>query len=77
MINTKELEKIIVDKGIKKKYLAKELGLSDGGFWKKLTGRTEFVASETRKLCNILDIDERKMVQIFFSDHGDFKSRKN
>ena len=56
MINTEILNKIINESGLKRSYIAKEIGLSPYGLAKKINGITEFKASEISELCKILHI---------------------
>ena len=65
MTNTLELEIIIKRAGLTKKKVAKILGLSDMGFYKKLNNITEFKASEIALLCETLEI--KHMNEIFFA----------
>lgn len=59
-MNTVLLEQKISDSGLKKKYIAKEMGLTVATFNNKAKGRTEFLGSEINKLCTILKIDNPK-----------------
>lgn len=67
MTNTKLLWIIIQDSGMKFQAIAEKMGLSDFGLRKKVDGATEFKASEIKRLCDILHIDDLQMrEQIFF-----------
>lgn len=57
MTNTVELEIAIVRAGMTKRAVAKKLGLSEMGFYKKVNNITEFKASEISKLVQMLKID--------------------
>ena len=57
MTDTNQIEKLISDKGLKKCYIAEELGLSSYGFMKKVNNVTEFKPSEIVKLCELLGVD--------------------
>lgn len=65
MTNTLELEIAIKRAGITKRNLAKMLGLSEMGLYKKINNITEFKASEIAKLTEILDLQNKD--EIFFS----------
>lgn len=68
MTNTALLEKKIDSSGLKKSYIAKEIGLSAYGLALKIRNTHEFKASEIEKLCVLLgisDIEER--CAIFFA----------
>jgi hypothetical protein len=51
-----KLEIAIIKSGLTKHEVAKRLGLSDMGFYKKLNNVTEFKASEIAKLKEILKL---------------------
>ena len=69
MTNTVELLKLIEDSGLKKGYIASELGLTTYGFQKKVEDRTQFKAEEIKILCEILNIKSlRKKEEIFFAE---------
>ena len=68
MTNSKELRKLIEEKGFKLKYVAEYLGLSAYGFNLKLNNKQEFKTSEVAALCEVLgnvslDVKEK----IFFA----------
>lgn len=65
MTNTVELEILIKRSGLTKKEVAKRLGLSDMGFYKKINNITEFKASEIMTLAELLGIEN--MDEIFFT----------
>ena len=56
MTDTKELEKIIKDSGLKKSFLAKALNLSRQGFMDKCRNKYPFTATEINILCRLLKI---------------------
>lgn len=65
MTNTLELEVAIKRSGITKRKLAKMLGLSEMGLYKKINNITEFKASEIVKLSEILALKNKD--EIFFN----------
>ena len=71
MTNTELLEKRIADSGLKKNFIAEKMGISRTGLLNKLTGKTEFVASEIKFLCDLLGITPEDMKLIFFSSEVD------
>lgn len=72
MTDTTRLKQIIAETGLKKKFLAKKLGLTPYGLAKKINGETEFKASEITKICQILDIqDIQDKWSIFFTNKVD------
>nr|DAS42510.1 MAG TPA: Regulatory protein [Caudoviricetes sp.] len=56
MTDKTKLEIAIIKSGLTKHEVAKRLGLSDMGFYKKLNNVTEFKASEIAKLKEILKL---------------------
>ncbi len=64
MTNKEELEIAILRAGLTKHEVAKKLGLSDMGFYKKLNNQTEFKASEIAALQKMLHI--KSINEIFF-----------
>ena len=67
-MNAALLEKHISDSGLKKKYIAEQMGLTIATFNNKSKGRTEFLGSEISSLCKILNITNPKQkADIFLS----------
>ncbi|PYG90166.1 Cro/C1-type helix-turn-helix DNA-binding protein [Ruminiclostridium sufflavum DSM 19573] len=75
MTNTIELEIAIKRAGFTKRELAKKLGLSEMGLYKKINNITEFKASEISTLCEVLSIENKD--EIFFAQKVEFNSTKN
>lgn len=72
MTNTALLEAIIADRGLKKNYIAKMLGVTAETLIRKIKNASEFKASEIDKLCQILAIDDHKQREaIFFASRVD------
>lgn len=68
MIKTDELKAIIASKGLKMKFVAEQLGLSNYGLSLKLDNKNEFKMSEVVSLCKLLDIsDPEQRERIFFA----------
>lgn len=72
--STQRLNEIIQKSGYKRQYIAEQLGITRHSLSNKITGRTEFVASEIRKLRTTLGLTEDETWQIFFAPYGDYKS---
>lgn len=69
MLNSPLLEHRIKELGLKKQYLAEQLGLSPYGLQKKIDGVNEFKASEIFRMCELLKIDDSiKRDAIFFAN---------
>ena len=68
MTNSRALRTLIVERGLKIKYVAKHLGLSQYGFQLKLDNKHEFKISEVSALCELLEIKSlEEKEQIFFA----------
>jgi transcriptional regulator with XRE-family HTH domain len=72
MTNTLEFEIAIKRAGLTKREIAKRLGLSEQGLYKKINNETEFKASEIDKLAKMLSISN--VDEIFFHQNSDLKS---
>ncbi len=72
LVNTKLLEKIIAEKGIKKGKLCKELNLSYSQLRRKIHNEYYFTADEMHILCRVLGITDLSLKEaIFFNDNVD------
>jgi hypothetical protein len=72
MTNTELLEQYIRDSGLKKAKLADALGLTYAGFAKKVSGQTEFKASEISILSTMLGISNGEdRDRVFFAQMCD------
>lgn len=68
MVNSDLLEKKIDSSGIKKAYIAQQLGISPQAFSKKRHNNIPFRASEVYVLCDLLRIyDETEKMKIFLA----------
>ena len=67
MTNTLLLEERIEKSGYKKSYVASKLGISAYALSLKVNNKTEFKASEINILCDILKIDTKDRMAIFFA----------
>ena len=72
MTDTKELEIAITRAGLTKREIAKRLGLSEMGLYKKINNITEFKASEIKALAEMLEITD--IDAIFFATNVDLNS---
>lgn len=62
------LDEMIVARGMKYSFLARELGVSNYGFYKKRVGQTEFTASEVAALSRLLALPQDVRDAIFFCE---------
>jgi len=67
MTNTLKLKAIILEKGFVQEQLAEQLGIRSATFNYKLNNKTEFKASEIKKLTEILNLSDAEWKQIFFT----------
>lgn len=67
MTDTKKLNDEIADSGITITAIAKKIGITREGFYKKLNNETEFKASEISALQKILSLSNKKRDEIFFA----------
>lgn len=69
--NTEMLNQLIQEKGLKKIFLAKQIGLTPAGFYNCVNNLAEFRASQIDKLCDLLGIDDpEQRMAIFFAQRG-------
>ncbi len=69
MPNTVKLNQKIAESGLKKNYIADQLGISRYAFYMKLNGESDFTTTEVRSLCNVLGIKKLSEKEaIFFAD---------
>lgn len=75
MTNTKLLEQIIQNSGLKYSFIASKLGISYQALRNKLNNKTEFVPSEIETLCSVLNISDLKQKNdIFFATYVEYCS---
>lgn len=67
-INTELLTAKIEEKGLKYNFIAKQLGLSNYGFAKKVNNDTEFKVSEVVKITELLGLTKKERDLIFFGN---------
>ena len=69
MTDTVRLKKKMADSGLKQSHIADELGITYAALLNKVSNKTEFKASEIKKLCRLLNITNLKDKEaIFFTD---------
>ena len=75
MTDVKLLNDKIDESGLKRNFIANQLGITPQGFYLKTSGKNEFTASQIQKLCDILKITAQKEIKaIFFNKKVDEKS---
>lgn len=65
MIKANILKAKMIEKGIKADDLAKKLGIKKTSFYRRLNGHTQFGLDEVQKVCDILDLTDQQVLQIF------------
>lgn len=72
MTDTKRLQRIIDDSGLKQVYIANCLGLTSYGFARKRDNLSSFTAPEIDTLCKVLKIESLEdRFAIFFAEDVD------
>lgn len=74
MTDTTVLSEEIAESGITITAIAKKLGITREGFYKKLNNETEFKASEISAMQGILNLSNKKRDDIFFAKKVESKS---
>lgn len=74
LTNTEVLSEEITNSGITITAIAKKLGITREGFYKKLNNETEFKASEISAMQRILNLSNKKRDDIFFAKEVELKS---
>lgn len=72
MVNTDRLVRLIRDSGLKKGFVASELGLTCQGLANKLAGARAFKVEEAQTLARLLSLTPEQRDEIFFAREGDF-----
>lgn len=67
MTDTQLLDEKMKECGTNPNELAKQLGITRQGLWKKLKNMTEFKQSEIEKITRILNLDSETQRLIFFT----------
>lgn len=67
MTNTAKLKAVIVEKGMLQEQVAMQLGMTSATFNYKVNNKTEFKASEIKKLSKILKLTDDEVIAIFFA----------
>lgn len=67
MVNYEKLNAAVKNSGFKKSFIAENLGLTPYGLAKKLTGETEFKASEMFNISELLNLNSVARDEFFFA----------
>ena len=71
LTDSKMLNDEIIDSGMTITAIAKKIGITREGFYKKLNNETEFKASEISTLQKILRLTNKRRDEIFFAKEVD------
>lgn len=71
MTNTAKLKAKIIEAGLVQDVVAAQLGMTSATFNYKLNNKTEFKASEIKKLAMILKLTVEEVFDIFFAEDVD------
>ena len=74
MVDTKTLNSLIKNKGIRKDAIAMQLGITKQSLSNKINNKTEFKMSEVSEIRVILGIANDEIVPIFFASRLDYES---
>ena len=61
------LKKTIKDSGLKNKYIAEQLGITEAAYYSKMSGKRKFNVDEAVAIMNILNISKSLAYDIFFT----------
>ena len=64
-VNSKLLRDIIASKGLKQKFIADKIGISEDYLSKKIAGSLLFKKDEAKKLQDVLALSDSEMLHIF------------
>lgn len=74
MTDSEKLNNAIAESGMKITAIAKKLGITREGFYRKLNNETEFKASEISAMQTILNLSNEARDSIFFAKEVELKS---
>lgn len=75
MTNTKLLNELIQQSGLKKMYIADKIGVTPVGLSNLIAGKSEFKASQINKMCDLLGIEDLALKEaVFFADSVAFEA---
>ena len=75
MTDVELLRNKIDQSGLKRNFIAEQLGITPQGFYLKSSGKHDFTSTQIQKLCELLKItSQREVKAIFFANKVDAKS---
>lgn len=77
MTNTKLLNELIQQSGLKKIYIAEKIGVTAVGLSNLIAGKSEFKATQINKMCELLGIEDLELKEaVFFADYVALEATK-
>ena len=76
MVNTKVLNRIIREAGIRKDSIASSLGISKQSLSNKINNKTEFKMGESSEIRAMLHLDADSVMSVFFASRLDCESNQ-
>jgi predicted transcriptional regulator len=67
MAASAKLSEAIENRGVKKSFVAQQIGVSVSTFWRKMKGSSEFTLNEIRIIAATLRLTDKEICDIFFS----------
>lgn len=67
MTDTQMLNGKVKESGLKVCFIAKKLGITRAGLYKKMSGKSEFKQGEIIIMKELLNLSNKEMYQIFFA----------
>lgn len=74
MVDTKKLNNLIKDAGLRKDYIANALHITKQSLSNKINNKTEFKMDEISVIREMLHLDSDMMVEVFFATRLDCES---
>jgi DNA-binding Xre family transcriptional regulator len=62
-----KLKGLLVEKGMRQQDFAESIGMNNTAFNRRLNEHIDFSSSEIEKICNVLNIPDKKIVEYFFN----------
>lgn len=72
----KRIKTLMLNKGIKRSYMAKMLKISYNTLTNKLNGKSEFSAIQMSMIKELLNLDEELSINLFFNPNYEINSDK-
>ena len=67
MSDSVKLSEAIESRGVKKGFVAQQIGVSVSTLWRKMKGTSDFTLNEVRIIAAVLRLTDKEICDIFFS----------